>query len=160
MEIEEKYTDINNPFMAQAREVARLSNDRQQPTGAVIVANGKILTSASNKNPLSSEKLISLHQKFCIRHALGVKSGTMYWMCPGCAKKEDHAESRAAKMLISEGLPDMPVDVYLWGHWWCCDVCWKNMRKLPLGNVYLLDDSKRLFNIDNPDNILGKQFQV
>ena len=152
------HVGMDNPFMAQAKEAARLSNDQQQPTGAVIVCDGKIIASDSNKNPLTSPKLIKLHKKYCIRHLLHIPSGQKYWVCPGCAKNESHAESRAAKKLLKDGFPDKPLDLYLWGHWWCCDVCWGNMLKLPIRNVYLLEGSDKLFNAKDPDNILGKQF--
>ena len=152
------HVDINNPFMAQAKEAARLSNDQQQPTGAVIVFDGKVVSSDSNKNPLTSPFLISLHKKYCIRHILKIPSGQKYWVCPGCASNESHAESRASKQLLEKGLTTGQLDLYLWGHWWCCDVCWKNMLKLPINNVYLLESSEILFNAKNPNNILGKQF--
>lgn len=152
------HVSIENPFMAQAKETARLSNDQQQPTGAVIVFDGKIISSASNKNPLTNLKLIKLHKKYCIRHILKIPSGQKYWACPGCASNESHAESRASKQLLEKGLTTGKLDLYLWGHWWCCDVCWNNMLKLPINNVYLLEDSEILFNAKNPNNILGKQF--
>ena len=152
------YVDIDNTFMVQAKEVARLSNDQQQPTGAVIVFDGKVVSSASNKNPLTSARLIKLHKKYCIRHILKIPSGEKYWACPGCAGNESHAESRASKQLLQKGIPGKPLDLYLWGHWWCCDICWNNMLKLPIENVYLLKGSEILFNAKNSNNILGHQF--
>lgn len=152
------HVGMDNIFMGKAKEVARLSNDQQQPTGAVIVSDGKIVSSASNKNPLTNLKLIKLHKKYCIRHILKIPSGQKYWACPGCADNESHAESRASKQLLEKGVPISSIDLYLWGHWWCCDICWNNMLKLPINNVYLLEDSDILFNAKNPNNILGKQF--
>ncbi len=111
-------------------------------------------------NPLKSDKLIQLHKKFCIRHLLKIPSGEKYWMCPGCAGKESHAESRAIHKLNKVGLPNEAVDIYLWGHWWCCDVCWGNMLRLPnLRDVYLLENSEILFNMKESGNIIGHQFE-
>jgi deoxycytidylate deaminase len=152
------YADIDNGFMAKAKEVARGSNDQQQPTGAVVVSEGKIIAEASNMNPLSSPFLIRLHKKYCIRHLFHIPSGQKYWLCPGCAGSENHAESRASKQLLKKGVPQSPADLYLWGHWWCCETCWNNMMKIPIRNIYLLTDSEKLFNLKHPDNILGKQF--
>lgn len=152
------YTDISNPFMARAKEVARTSNEKQQSTGAVIVCDEKIVSEASNMNPLTSQWMIKLHKKYCIRHLLHIPSGKKYWACPGCAGKESHAESRAAKLLIKKGVPNGPIDLYLWGHWWCCDTCWKNMMKVQIRNVYLLENSENLFNPKSPESIIGKQF--
>jgi deoxycytidylate deaminase len=151
--------DMSNPFMIKAKEIARTSNDKQQPTGSVIVnEKGEIVSTASNKNPLTSEMLINLHKKYCIRHFFHIPSGDKYWLCPGCAGKESHAESRAVKQLIDFGDTTGIFDLYLWGHWWCCDTCWKNMLKIPIRNVYVLEDSEILFNLKNLGNILGKQF--
>ena len=152
------YAPTGNPFIQAAREAARRSNDQQQPTGAAIVASGKILEAEPNRNSLNSKKLINLHKKYCVRHMLGIPSGKMYWLCPGCTKNENHAESRAVKKLLKGEKPEGPFDVYVWGHWWCCDVCWKNMMRLPVRDVYLLENSERLFNLKSPENIIGKQF--
>jgi deoxycytidylate deaminase len=152
------YVGADNIFMVQAREMARLSNDQQQPTGAVLVFQDKVILGDSNKNPLTSSFLIKLHKKYCIRHMLKIPSGQKYWACPGCAGNESHAESRVCKQLLKNGVTDRPLDLYLWGHWWCCDVCWKNMLKIPVRNVFLLEGSELLFDAKNPNNILGKQF--
>lgn len=150
------YVPISDPYMTRAKEVAGMSNEKQQPTGAVIVCDDKIVSEASNKNPLTNNWLIKLHKKHCIRHMFHIKSGEKYWMCPGCASQENHAESRAAKQLLKTGFPDKPLSLYLWGHWWCCDVCWKNMLKLPINKVYLLENSEKLFNPRDPESVIGK----
>ncbi len=152
------YVGLDNSFMAEAKETAKLSNDLQQPTGAVIVSENKIISRASNRNPLTSPFLINLHKKYCIRHILKVPSGEKYWLCPGCGDKGSHAESRAVKQLLSRGVPEKPLDLYLWGHWWCCQDCWNYMLDIHINNVYLLKDSEILFNMKNPDNIIGRHF--
>ncbi len=150
--------DIENNFMARAREEAKFSNDQQQPTGVALVHDGQILVTASNRNPLSNKLFINIHKKYCIRHLLHIPTGEKYWMCPGCANKKSHAEYRATEKLIKDGFSEKNVDLYLWGHWWCCDVCWGNMLKLDIKKVYLLKDSEILFNPRNSKNILGRQF--
>jgi len=156
-----KYVDGSNEYMARAKEVARKSNDQQQPTGAVIVCGGKIISEASNRNPLPYKFLVGLHKKYCIRHMLKIPSGQKYWMCPGCASHENHGEYRAVVSLlkkqewaISEGC-----DLYLWGHWWCCKPCWDKMISVGIRDVYLLDTSNIIFNLSNPNNIIGHQFE-
>ena len=49
-------------------------------------------------------------------------------------------------------------DLYLWGHWWCCESCWNVMISAGIRNVYLLENSEILFNKANADNIVGHQF--
>ncbi|KKT01124.1 MAG: hypothetical protein UW07_C0037G0008 [Candidatus Nomurabacteria bacterium GW2011_GWF2_43_8] len=149
------YVPKDNKFMLRAKEVAHGSNEQQQPTGVVVVHNDKVVSEDSNINPLSNRRLIDLHQKYCIRHILKIPSGDKYWLCPGCAKKEDHAEHRAIKKLLKNKTTNGPFDLYLWGHWWCCDVCWDSMMKLPIRNVYLLENSEILFNLKNPRHIVG-----
>ncbi len=153
-----KYVPASNEFMFRAKEVARQSNDQQQPTGAVIVCNGKIVAEDSNMSPLRSSWLVELHKKYCIRHIFKIPSGQKYWLCPGCAKNESHAESRAVHKLFKKELANGHYDLYLWGHWWCCSVCWKNMFRLPVRDVFLLENSEVLFNLKSKGNILGKQF--
>lgn len=149
------YVPQDNKFMLRAKEVARSSNEQQQPTGAVIVCKDEIVSEDTNVNPLSNQRLINFHKKYCIRHIFKIPSGDKYWLCPGCANKEDHAEYRAIKKLLKNKTTTGPFDLYLWGHWWCCDVCWDSMIKLPVRNVYLLENSEILFNLKDPRHIIG-----
>jgi deoxycytidylate deaminase len=149
----------SNNFMGKAKEEAKKSNDQQQPTGAVIVCDGKIISEKSNKNPLSSSWIIKLHKKYCIRHLLHIHTGEKYWACPGCATNESHAESRAVLDIQKRNIKDINnPELYLWGHWWCCKPCWDKMLEIGIKKVYLVDDSEILFNPRNPKNILGHQF--
>lgn len=155
-----KYVNGFDQYMARAKEVAKTSNDQQQPTGAVIICDNKIVSEASNKNPLSSKRLVNLHKKYCIRHILKVPTGEKYWLCPGCASHENHGEYRAIFALqkqIRENT-NSDYDLYLWGHWWCCKPCWDKMISIGIRDVYLLQDSDIVFNLKNPKNILGHQF--
>lgn len=149
----------DNSFMSQAKDEAKKSNDQQQPTGAVIVSNGQIISRMSNRNPLSSTWLINLHKKYCIRHMLHIKTGEKYWVCPGCATNESHAEFRAVLDLQKKNTKNINnIELYLWGHWWCCKPCWDKMLEIGIKKVYLVDNSEILFNPREPQNILGHQF--
>jgi deoxycytidylate deaminase len=149
----------SNNYMRLAKEEAKKSNDRQQPTGAVIVSENKIISEMSNKNPLSSTWIINLHKKYCIRHLLHIPTGKKYWICPGCATNESHAEFRAVLEIQKKNIKDINnPELYLWGHWWCCKPCWDKMLEIGIKKVYLVDESEILFNPRNPKNILGHQF--
>lgn len=152
------YVDIDNNFMAQAKAMARLSNEKQQPVGAVIVSNGQVITSAFNNNPLTNLFLINLHKKYCIRHLLKIPTGKHYWICPGCARKKNHAEFKASKKFLEKDITNRPIDLYMWGHWACCDACCASMQKIPINNIYLFKDCEKLFNPKDPNNIIGRQF--
>src|SRR5680860_94763 len=89
------YVPIDNKFMKEAKEVARNeSTDKRSSTGAVIVRvrDGVIVSKDANKAPLTNEKLINLHKKYCMRRILNIPSGQKYWLCPGCAAGDHHAE--------------------------------------------------------------------
>lgn len=149
---------IDNPFMREAKEMAKLSNERQQPVGAVLVCDGKIIEKTHNRSPLVNSFFVNLHKKFCVRHFLGVPTGVHYWMCPGCASKKSHAEYQASKSFLRKNIDKKPVDVYMWGHWACCDVCSKAMSEVPIDNFYVLEGCEVLFDPKKPGNIIGHQF--
>ena len=155
-----EYVDESNPYMARAKEVARTSNDQSFPTGTVIVCEGEILAEAPNKTPLSNPFLKNFHQKHCIRRIFRIPSGKKYWLCPGCASHENHGEYRTSEMLKKK-FPqkiNSNLDLYLWGHWWCCKPCWDRMLEIGIKRIFLLSQSEILFDINNPNNIMGRQF--
>ncbi|HEY9584174.1 MAG TPA: deaminase [Candidatus Paceibacterota bacterium] len=143
-----KYVSADNIFMIEAKNSAlRLSNERQHPTGAVIVAKGEIMARAGNKSALSNKKLIELHKNgLCVRRILKIPTGKKYWLCPGCASSKCHAEQLAVKDAKKKGLDIKGADLYLWGHWWCCKPCWDNMIEAGIKDVFLLSESEKIFN--------------
>ncbi len=153
-----KYVSGDNPFMQQAKEVAQTSNEHHMPTGAVAVHNGVVVSRASNKAPLTNKKLINLHKDYCFRRILKIKSGQSYWLCPGCASTHSHAETRASKITEAKGIKDF--DLYLWGHYWACKDCWDAMIRAGVKNVFLLEGSEVFFNKEDPNNSIGKQFDI
>lgn len=143
------YVPENNKYMQVAKEIAlNQSTDRKVSTGAVIVdENGIILVSAANQSALKNKFLLNTHKNWCLRKLLKVPSGQKYWVCPGCASHKNHGEYRAITALekkfpqkIISGL-----DLYLWGHWWCCKPCWDKMISVGIKNVFLMENSENLF---------------
>lgn len=67
---------------------------------------------------------------------MNVKSGTKYWLCPGC-NTHNHAEQKALADAHKKGEPVEGADIYLWGHTYCCRWCWKAMLKAGIKDVYL-----------------------
>lgn len=140
-----KYVPVTNIFMAEAMDARNtLSTEMNHPTGAVGVFDGKIISKEANKSKFRSKKLIDFHKnKFCIRKFFKIKTGTKYWMCPGCATHHQHSESRVSADLMKKGI--LGADLYLYGHWWCCKPCWDAMIKAGIKNVYLVDNAEELF---------------
>lgn len=154
----------NNQFMIEAKEQARKnSTDTLQPTGAVIVADGKIIGGGANHTLAGKIKTYrDLHQKgLCVRKIFNIPSGHGYWTCPGCVTNRNHAEGTAVRDAIKNVGADQVVgaDLYLWGHWWCCETCWNAIVEAGIKNVYLLDESRELFDRASEKNIIGKQFK-
>lgn len=152
-----KYASAENEFMVEAKRVT-LSNstDSIQPTGAVIVKNGKILAFAANRSAIINPFLFKLHAKYCIRKMLHIKTGTGYWACPGCASSKYHSEPRALADAKNKGMDVRGADLYHWGHWWCCKPCWDAMISSGIKDVYLLEGSEHFFRRGDPQSLLGK----
>lgn len=152
------YVPEDNIFILQAKEQAKKSNDHNTPTGAVIVCGNKIISEAHNKAPISNKKLIKLHKSYCVRKLLKIPSGKGYWICPGCATNSSHAEFRAVLDIQNNKKETNNLELYLWGHWWCCKPCWDKMIEVHINKVYLVEKSEILFNPKEEGNIIGKQF--
>ncbi len=142
------YVSENDPFMAAAKQVClELSTEKNQPTGAVLVRNGRIIAQAANQVAIKNEYIRDLHKRgWCIRHMLGVKTGTKYWVCPGCSGYSLHAEARVIADAKRKGVSTEGADIYLYGHWWCCKPCWDRMIEAGIKDVYLLEGSEGMFH--------------
>jgi deoxycytidylate deaminase len=156
-----EYVPAENEYMAAAKEfAASFSSDHQMPTGAVIVKDGEIIGRGANQVALTHPALVRLHKDYlCTRRLLHIPSGQKYWLCPGCASPNQHAESRAVRDALAHTSDTHGADLYLWGHWWCCEVCWRAMITAGIRDVYLLEGSEVLFDKNDPGNIIGRQFE-
>lgn len=144
------YVPVTDPFMAETRRVTfERSTDSMQPTGAVIVKDGKVIGVGANKSRLTTRWLRTLHNKFCIRRLFRIKSGTKYYLCPGCASSHMHAEPHAIKDAQKKGHDIQGADLYHWGHWWCCKPCWDAMIAAGIKNVHLVEGAKGQFKRDS-----------
>ncbi len=128
------YVPVENEFMMEARKSADiLSTDVSHPTGAVVVKDGIIIGRGANS---------ALFHKWvgCVRKGLRkffpVPSGKMYWTCFGCSPKF-HAEQQALRDAKKKGHSSKGADLYLWGHWWCCESCWGKMIDSGITRVFL-----------------------
>ncbi|HEY4513676.1 MAG TPA: hypothetical protein VJH06_04175 [Candidatus Paceibacterota bacterium] len=143
------YVPRDNPYMLSAQQIALTeSTDKKVPTGAVIVdSGGNILAAAANQSVLKNSFLLNTHKSWCIRKLFNVPSGQKYWMCPGCASHKNHGEYRAVTALQKKFPRGAPggLDLYLWGHWWCCKPCWDKMIEAGIKNVYLEEGTNKLF---------------
>ncbi len=129
------YAEEGDRFMMEAKKAAEeLSSDLGHPTGAVIVRDGEILARGANISPYHEEH-------GCRRKELGTPTGKQYELCPGCHPR-NHAEQVAISH-VQEGCKN--ADLYLWGHWWCCEGCWAKMIEAGIRNVYLVTGAEEKF---------------
>ncbi len=146
-----EYVGPDDPHMQEAREYAREhSLDDTVKTGSVIVKDGEIIGRGANGSTYHTEH-------GCERVKRGIPTGHGYELCEGCHPK-NHSERRAIEDAAKSGHGTLGADLYLWGHWWCCEPCWNAMIEAGIEHVYLLEGSEKLFNKESPDSIIGRQF--
>ncbi len=137
--------------MVAAKTVAKEhSLDKHVPTGSVLVLGGEVRGLGANGSDYHE-------QHGCERVRQNIPTGQSYELCEGCHPK-NHSEVQAIKNAHGQGHQTNGVDLYLWGHWWCCQPCWEAMIAAGIKDVYLAKGSEKLFNKENPENIIGRQF--
>ncbi len=146
------YVPESDPYLQAAKEFARHESlDAVMPNASVIVKDGEILGHGANGSDYHDNNP-------CERVRLGSKTGEDYDRCEGCHPK-NHSESTAVRDAIDHGNDVNGAELYLWGHWWCCQPCWDSMLAVGITTVKLLQGSEILFNKAAEDNIVGKQFE-
>lgn len=128
--------------MLAAKTVAQKNSlDQAHPTGAVVVCQQKIIGEGANGS-------VWHQQHGCERKRQNIPTGEGYDLCEGCHPK-NHAEQKAIadalkKLEARVQLPEK-TDLYLWGHWWCCQSCWERMIETGVERVYLLAEAEKIF---------------
>lgn len=147
------YVPSDNQYMREARLYAKEhSLDKTMPGAAVIVKDGVVIGRGANGSTYHENNV-------CERVVQNCPSGQGYELCEGCHPK-NHSEPSAILNAKENGADPAGSDIYLWGHWWCCEPCWKTMIEHNINNVYLMEESDVLFCKEHPDNIVGRQFEA
>lgn len=148
---EHGYVGMDNEYMQLTKAHAQEhSLDPVMPTASLIVKKKKVIGKGANGSDYHKTKE-------CERIKQGIPTGEGYDLCEGCHPK-NHSEVRAIAHAATAGQDTRGAELYLWGHWWCCEPCWKAMLVAGISKVYLLENSHILFNKTHPDNIVGRQF--
>ncbi len=145
------YVSESNEYIQIAKKFAKEhSLDKIMPNSSILVKNGEIIGKGVNGS--------DYHEKHgCYRKEHNLPTGQGYELCEGCNSK-NHGEAKAIQDAIDNDNSTDGSDIYLWGHWWCCESCWKAMIKAGIKNVYLLEGSDILFDRTKEGNIIGHQF--
>lgn len=147
-----EYVPKTDPYLQAAKEFARHESlDAVMPNASVIVKNGEILGWGANGSNYHDNNP-------CKRIELGSKTGEDYDKCEGCHPK-NHSEPTAIRDALQHGRDVNGAELYLWGHWWCCQPCWDAMLEVGITTVKLLEKSEVLFNKAAEGNIIGSQFE-
>ncbi|MCK5460868.1 hypothetical protein KAI58_02695 [Candidatus Gracilibacteria bacterium] len=125
--------------MREAQRVAQsFSLDPEHQTGAVLIKKKECLGIGANGS--------HWHEKHgCERKRLGIATGQGYELCEGCHPK-NHAEQKAIRNTLANNGDTKGADLYLWGHWWCCEGCWEAMMAAGIDNVFLVEKANELFS--------------
>lgn len=137
-----KFVGEDNDFMKEAR-VARetLAGDPSYPVGIVMVKDGQIVARAGNGYNQGRQTHV------CPRLVLECPSGTGYDLCD-LHVSAGHSEPMVVKEAQKAGIDTKGADVYMYGHWWCCEPCWKSMLDAGVRDVYLLENAHQEFARD------------
>jgi deoxycytidylate deaminase len=131
------YVPENHACMYVAKIISRGSGCVKQPTGAVVVSGVEIIGMGTNAGKRVEE---------CPRW--GSPTGENYGPCRSVCMQEGHAEVMAIRNALSLGHEVTGTDLYLYGHWWCCEDCWRKIISAGIKRVFLMENSWELFNPD------------
>ena len=127
-------------MLAAAAARRECAGDSLYPVGVVLVRDGEVVARAGNGfNRGSGTKHI------CPRVVLDCPSGVGYELCD-LHDPIGHAEPMLMKIAKEQGIDPVGCDVYMFGHWWCCEFCWNAMIADGIRDVYLIDDAHERFS--------------
>ncbi len=150
-----KFVPLSNKWMKAARKMADTeSGCSWWQTGAVIVKNARVIGKGANNKGTFVIPCPRIEQK--------CKTGEGYDLCEKICKVHgfSHAENEAVKDARSKGNDPKTADVYLFGHWWCCESCWDEMIKAKIRNVYLLQDAHKIFTRESRTEVMNKSMKL
>lgn len=130
------YVPADNIFMRRAAAALSQSGCAKQATGAVIVRDNTVIGSGTNAGK---------RVEVCPRDLQGFKTGEGYHLCREICLQQGHAEVMAIRNAKSFGHQTAGADLYLDGHWWCCQNCWLEMIAAGINRVFLREDSVKLY---------------
>lgn len=133
------YVPGDNAFMLAAKEQAEQHGCRKHATGAVAVKEDEIIASGKNAGTAVS---------VCPRVYKDYGTGQGYQYCKNYCEQDGHAEVVLCNSAKADSIDLNGADLYLYGHWWCCENCWNHMITAGINNVYLMEGSDKLFNYD------------
>ncbi len=135
-----QFVDEEHEHM-QAAKLAQeeCAGDPIHPVGVVLVKDGQVVARAGNGFNRGPGQV-----HVCPRIVQECPSGTGYELCD-LHNNPGHAEPMAVAAAKEAGIDLQGADAYMYGHWWCCEPCWKSMIDAGVENVYLPHDAHKKF---------------
>ncbi len=138
-----RFVKADDKFLIEAKKVReQLAGDPLYPVGCVLVKDGYVAARAGNGFNRGSSVV-----HVCPRVVEECPSGTGYELC-GLHDSPGHAETMLMQIVKEQGIDPRDADVYMYGHWWCCEPCWKAMIDAGVRDVYLLENAHVEFDRD------------
>ncbi|MFH1404741.1 MAG: deaminase [Patescibacteria group bacterium] len=139
-----KFVPESNEFMQEAKDARdRLAGDTLYPVGGVLIKDRKVIGKAGNGYNRGRD---TIH--ICPRYVANVPSGERYDLCD-LHEHPGHSERMVLKDAMEKGIDPSGSDIYLYGHWWCCEPCWNALIEAGVANVYLVEGAHEQFARDN-----------
>ncbi len=121
---------IDNPYFESAKQFSITNSlDKNMPNASLLVKDSTIIGKAANGSKYHEEN-------DCVRVSRGIPTGQGYELCPGCSPV-NHSESKAVTNVLASGQDTIGGEIYLYGHWWCCQPCSEAMEKSGVSKVHL-----------------------
>lgn len=137
-----KYVPADHPFMREAaRAREECAGDPSYPVGIVMVKEDRVVARAGNG--FSRGRQVHV----CPRIVLECPTGVGYELC-NLHDPPGHAEPQVLKAAHEQGIDPQGSDLYMYGHWWCCEPCWAAMIQAGVRDVYVTDDAHERFSRD------------
>ncbi len=133
------YVGEDNKFIKLAKQHAKKASlDKSMPNASVLVKDDKVIGMGANGSDFHLNNT-------CRRVQLKIPTGQGYELCPGC-HPINHSEPKAVASALKAGNVTTGANLYLWGHWWCCQPCWDVLLANKINTVFLLEGSNIIFN--------------
>jgi deoxycytidylate deaminase len=134
---------MDDPYMQDALRLAIENKfEEMTVTASVVVKDGVAIGKGTNGD--------GWHQKHGRCERTGQENiGKRYEDCPGC-HPENHSERVAIREAKEAGHDMNGADLYMYGHWWSCEPCMRASRDAGIARIFLLADSKPLFDRNHP----------
>jgi len=138
-----KYVLHDSEFMQAAKKAQEeCAGDSLFPVGIVLVRDGMVVARAGNGYNKGPGK-----PHVCPRVVLECPSGTGYDLC-SLHGSPGHAEPMLMKVAKEQGIDVEGADVYMYGHWWACEPCWKVLIDSGVRDLYVAEDAHERFSRD------------